>query len=191
VLVLLTSAFFSGSLVSFWATQSWGKNALVVNCILYVVIGVAYVLYIARKHNLSLWQAATGQWKWDQTIDALTAHFGPELENLFDLIDTDESGGIDPSELLVALIAAGQTPTTACIRELMADADEDNDGQISKAEFVTLMKNYLASSDHADKDIADLSRSVSPRRFTLGHPVSPPADDENLDTAPRRASSIV
>lgn len=189
VLVLLTTSFFSGSLVSFWATQSWGQNALIVNCILYVVIGVAYVCYIARKHHLSLWQAATGQWSWGQTADALTAHFGPELEDLFDLIDTDESGGIDPSELLVALVAAGQTPTMATVHELVDDADENKDGQISKAEFVTLMKNHLALSDHADKDIATLSRTASQRRFS--HAVIPPVDDEKSGTAPRRVSSFV
>ena len=60
--------------------------------------------------------------------------------NIFDQIDTDQSGGIDKGEITIHLLALGQEQET--VMEMFALLDADNDGLISREEFVNGFQKY-------------------------------------------------
>ena len=60
--------------------------------------------------------------------------------NIFDQIDTDRSGGIDKGEITIHLLALGQEQET--VMEMFALLDADNDGLISREEFVNGFQKY-------------------------------------------------
>ena len=62
--------------------------------------------------------------------------------SIFDQIDKDKSGGIDKDELLFHLLELGQEYET--ISDMFARLDTDNDGLISRQEFVDGFERYQA-----------------------------------------------
>ena len=62
--------------------------------------------------------------------------------SIFDQIDKDKSGGIDKDELLFHLLELGQEYET--ISDMFARLDADNDGSISRQEFVDGFERYQA-----------------------------------------------
>ena len=62
--------------------------------------------------------------------------------SIFDQIDKDRSGGIDKDELLFHLLELGQEYET--ISDMFARFDTDNDGLISRQEFVDGFERYQA-----------------------------------------------
>ena len=60
--------------------------------------------------------------------------------NIFDQIDTDKSGGIDKGEITIHLLSLGQEQET--VMEMFALLDADNDGLISREEFVNGFQKY-------------------------------------------------
>ena len=60
--------------------------------------------------------------------------------NIFDQIDTDQSGGLDKGEITIHLLALGQEQET--VMEMFALLDADNDGLISREEFVNGFQKY-------------------------------------------------
>ena len=60
--------------------------------------------------------------------------------NIFDQIDTDRSGGIDKGEITIHLLGLGQEQET--VMEMFALLDADNDGLISREEFVNGFQKY-------------------------------------------------
>ena len=56
------------------------------------------------------------------------------INSIFDAIDTNKSGDIDPSELILHLLALGQDHES--ISALFKAMDTDGNGSISRAEFV-------------------------------------------------------
>ena len=60
--------------------------------------------------------------------------------DIFDQIDTDKSGGIDKAEVTNHLLALGQEQET--VMEMFALLDADNDGLISREEFVNGFQKY-------------------------------------------------
>ena len=53
---------------------------------------------------------------------------------IFDQIDADKSGEIDPKELMMALLGAGQEHET--VSDLFRVLDTDGNGSISREEFI-------------------------------------------------------
>ena len=60
--------------------------------------------------------------------------------DIFDQIDTDKSGGLDKVEISKHLLALGQEQET--VMEMFALLDADNDGLISREEFVNGFQKY-------------------------------------------------
>lgn len=150
VLVLMIMAFFLGALSSFWASEELGHRALIFNCGFFASIGACYIVFMMRKHNISLWSAATGQWNWEVALDLLTGTketdelCEEDLYNLFDVIDKDGSGGIDAEELADSLIIAGKRSIPRKnILALLVAADDNGDGIINRDEFVALLRQHL------------------------------------------------
>lgn len=63
-------------------------------------------------------------------------------KSIFDQIDKDRSGGIDKDELLFHLLELSQEYET--ISDMFARLDTDNDGLISRQEFVDGFERYQA-----------------------------------------------
>ena len=64
---------------------------------------------------------------------------GDFLLKIFDEIDTDGSGSVEEDELYFALKKAGMKVSKRIVKAMMASADENNDGEISKEEWDTLI----------------------------------------------------
>ena len=60
-----------------------------------------------------------------------------EMEKMFDLYDDDNSGEIDTEELGQLMKSLGRVMTEPELRSMFAELDEDNDGHVSKNEFLT------------------------------------------------------
>jgi centrin-1 len=78
--------------------------------------------------------------------------FPQELREVFDLFDTDGSGGIDAEELKAAMKALGFTDTSSShVQEMMQGVDKDKDGHIDFDEFLGMMTSKMQSrSPQAD-----------------------------------------
>ena len=71
-----------------------------------------------------------------------------ELREVFDLFDTDGSGGIDATELKAAMKALGFTDTTkAHVQEMMSGVDKDANGHIDFDEFLGMMTSKMSSRE--------------------------------------------
>eukprot|EP01116_Phalansterium_solitarium_P017571 TRINITY_DN4366_c0_g1_i1.p1 TRINITY_DN4366_c0_g1~~TRINITY_DN4366_c0_g1_i1.p1 ORF type:complete len:328 (-),score=18.67 TRINITY_DN4366_c0_g1_i1:55-1038(-) len=73
----------------------------------------------------------------------LTAQEYQQLEDLFYMYDSDRSGHITFEELRAATLHLPGV-TRADARELMKEMDQDNDGLVSKEEFITHMKGMFS-----------------------------------------------
>ena len=93
--------------------------------------------------------------------------------NIFDQIDTDKSGGIDKGEITIHLLALGQEQET--VMEMFALLDADNDGLISREEFVNGFQKYQEFCKLSAKRMAqgldldlrlDVVHGLEPHDFT-------------------------
>merc|ERR1711924_508729 len=75
----------------------------------------------------------------------LTEEQKQEIEEAFDLFDTDGSGSIDSKELKVAMRALGFEPKKEEIQKMIPDVDDDGSGTIGYEEFQEMI-------DEADRD---------------------------------------
>ena len=69
--------------------------------------------------------------------------WGKKVKIAFDSIDSDGNGMIDAGELETELLALGETK--ASIKELIAEYDENGDGQISFQEFSNILRQRAKS----------------------------------------------
>ncbi len=88
-----------------------------------------------------------------------------ELNTLFDRIDKDHSGSIDRQELIKALEASGLKLSGYRVDAMMKAADENNDGSISREEFL-----------HVFKSLHDIPHEGAPPLHEALH--APPAEHE-------------
>lgn len=63
-----------------------------------------------------------------------------QIQTAFNLIDTDKSGKISFKNLKQLARELDESLTDQEIREIISEADADNDGEISLEEFVALVK---------------------------------------------------
>ena len=93
--------------------------------------------------------------------------------NIFDQTDTDQSGGLDKGEITIHLLALGQEQET--VMEMFALLDADNDGLISREEFVNGFQKYQEFCKLSAKRMAqgldldlrlDVVHGLEPHDFT-------------------------
>mmetsp|Transcript_47954 Transcript_47954/g.116442 ORF Transcript_47954/g.116442 Transcript_47954/m.116442 type:complete len:177 (-) Transcript_47954:287-817(-) len=82
--------------------------------------------------------------------DTLTEQQRKEIEEAFDILDTDGSGRIDAGDLLVALRALGFEPRKDEVKKLMSDNDKENTGTITKQQFVEIFRAKWGETDSQD-----------------------------------------
>ena len=73
------------------------------------------------------------------TIDHKKVLNEEKMTTIFKMIDTDSSGQIDLNELKVFFGMSDKNDGDEIIRDLIGEADENSDGQISLKEFKTMM----------------------------------------------------
>lgn len=97
---------------------------------------------------------AYGAYEWKEAKQALHIEKKgeSELSQLFDTIDTHKSGFIDIDELTQVLNKSGHRFRRADIKAMMALADEDQDGQLSKEEFIRICKTLNSTSATPTKE---------------------------------------
>eukprot|EP00924_Labyrinthula_sp_SR-Ha-C_P002689 maker-scaffold_13-snap-gene-4.0-mRNA-1 protein AED:0.24 eAED:0.24 QI:0/0.5/0.33/1/0.5/1/3/50/333 len=81
----------------------------------------------------------------------LTQEQRQEIQEAFDLFDTDGSGTIDAKELKVAMRALGFEPKKEEIKKMIADIDKDGDGTINFNEFLQMMTAKMGEKDSKEE----------------------------------------
>eukprot|EP01027_Heterolobosea_sp_BB2_P008623 GEZU01012796.1.p1 GENE.GEZU01012796.1~~GEZU01012796.1.p1 ORF type:complete len:200 (-),score=46.76 GEZU01012796.1:163-681(-) len=81
----------------------------------------------------------------------LTEEQKNEIQEAFDLFDTDGSGTIDAKELKVAMRALGFEPKKEEIKKMIADIDKDGSGTIDFNEFLELMTAKMSEKDSREE----------------------------------------
>ena len=84
--------------------------------------------------------------------------------NIFDQIDTDKSGGIDKGEITIHLLSLGQEQET--VMEMFALLDADNDGLVSREEFVNGFQKYQEFCKLSTKRMAQGAAPAAPAAGT-------------------------
>ena len=79
---------------------------------------------------------------WKETVGAMT-----DANAVFDLVDADKSGEIDPTELMLYLLGQGQEHES--VSQLFAVLDTDGNGSISRQEFIAGFDKLTAAESSA------------------------------------------
>ena len=84
-----------------------------------------------------------------------------EAKDLFDLYDADASGTIDNDELMSVLRLLGEHPTSEEVDAMIAEVDENKNGDLTLNEFLTVYA--VTVQKHVEEDCVDPSDPSSPR----------------------------
>ncbi|XP_010001786.1 PREDICTED: centrin-2 [Chaetura pelagica] len=74
-----------------------------------------------------------------------------EIQEAFDLFDTDGTGSIDVKELKVAMRALGFEPKKEEIKKMISDIDKEGTGKISFSDFLAVMTQKMAEKDSKEE----------------------------------------
>lgn len=81
----------------------------------------------------------------------LTEEQKQEIQEAFDLFDTDGTGNIDVKELKVAMRALGFEPKKDEIKKMIMDIDKEGTGKISYNDFLGVMTHKMAEKDSKEE----------------------------------------
>ena len=163
VLSSLAVSFWIGGIVSFYVTREFTSYSLLFNSGLFLLIGISLITFLVHELHITVKAAMCGTWQWKQALEKLSlslrvekfassrhlndgsprrggGNFAEELIDLFDVIDLDGNGEITEDELLTALNAAGVKIKRKEVKVLMRLADTDNDGTISREEWINIAR---------------------------------------------------
>lgn len=74
-----------------------------------------------------------------------------ELQEAFNMFDTDGSGKIQANELRVALRALGFEPTKDELRRMITDVDKKGDGLLDFPQFMEAIVKKISEPDHDEE----------------------------------------
>lgn len=94
---------------------------------------------IARQEKAWAKARSTMMAKLGDAMDDL-AQLNSKSKEIFNEMDTDKNGSIDPSELKEAMRQAGINLTNKEVQEMVSEADADGDNLIDLGEFQALMR---------------------------------------------------
>ncbi len=114
--------------------------------------GSAKILF--SKHlvgPVAVVSASYGYSQWREARHALKLNNNEkEMIELFNKLDVDNSGFIDKEELEKALTEAGMALNSFQLTFMMNSADENEDGQISKDDWIAICNKAMADSTDGD-----------------------------------------
>jgi hypothetical protein len=142
VLILLTLSFFLGGIVAFPASKYWGFHAIIVNVSVFTVIGIAACYDIVKQYGISTQEFLFGtQYKWEKVLQGLDITTDAHILELIEKINFTKDDIITEEGLDTFFKQAGLHVNRKYLNILIADADTDGDGFLSKKEmFVVLQK---------------------------------------------------
>ena len=88
-------------------------------------------------------------------VDRLTQDQLDDFKAAFDTYDKDGGGSIDTGELKNLMASIGQHPTDKELHDMIDMVDGDGTGDLSFAEFVTLMAHNMADESAAKTALAE------------------------------------
>jgi hypothetical protein len=150
--VLIVCNFWLGGLISFFITRRFLSYSLFFNAALFWLIGIALVYFLVHELQISIESAICGSWKLKKAMRRLSeslpgrecdAAMKSRLLDMFDEIDADKNGQIEPDELLSCLLKADIKITAKGVRVLIQSADEDGDGLINREEWDNICEKML------------------------------------------------
>mmetsp|Transcript_7526 Transcript_7526/g.11167 ORF Transcript_7526/g.11167 Transcript_7526/m.11167 type:complete len:172 (-) Transcript_7526:19-534(-) len=100
------------------------------------------MVYKGRSYGASTTKRSSRRPKFE-----LTEEQKQEIREAFELFDTDKNSAIDSHELKVAMRALGFPAQSEEIKQLMAEYDEDETGQITFQQFQQIMTQKMATRD--------------------------------------------
>lgn len=170
VLSMIVSTFWLGGIVSFYATSYFRELSLFVNAGLFWLVGLSLLIFLVNELHISFIAAIFGTWKWKNALKMLhdrmmISQHGPqyfieddreisdydstEFHQLFDRIDHNNKGTIEVPDLISALNDAGYDGDEKDVKTLMMVADENNDGNINRDEWMALCRTIRDSTTSA------------------------------------------
>jgi uncharacterized membrane protein YoaK (UPF0700 family) len=176
-------AFWLGGLISLYATTAFLQYSMLVNAVLFLLIGGGVVAFLTLELDISLGAAIFGAWQWRQAIsrletllqepaaseifqgidESMSSHH--QVDALFDQFDTDKSGYIDREELYAALRHVGIAVSKRQSARMMKRADKDGDGTISREEWRDIISVCTSHKDGMGSSMRSRSvRDASVRR---------------------------
>ncbi|CAL1612794.1 unnamed protein product [Knipowitschia caucasica] len=81
----------------------------------------------------------------------VTPEMKQEIQEAFDLFDTDGTGVIDVKELKVAMRALGFEPKKEDIKKMIADVDKEGSGTIDFDDFLSMMSTKMSEKDSKEE----------------------------------------
>ncbi len=118
----------------------------IATCLFYCAI-LSYVLY--SNHSSSFFS------KISSTVKQIV-----EISEMFDAYDVDKSGTLDSDETIALISAMGHPVDELRAQEIMLHLDLDNDGIISRDEFIAWSKYRGACMQHTHRE-RELFRCLS------------------------------
>eukprot|EP00236_Picocystis_salinarum_P005536 CAMPEP_0113930058 /NCGR_PEP_ID=MMETSP1159-20121227/5714_1 /TAXON_ID=88271 /ORGANISM="Picocystis salinarum" /LENGTH=229 /DNA_ID=CAMNT_0000930749 /DNA_START=42 /DNA_END=728 /DNA_ORIENTATION=- /assembly_acc=CAM_ASM_000767 len=99
----------------------------------------------------------------------LSAKERREVDDCFELLDADDSGTLDPDELLRAFQMLGVSASKAHVVRLMEQIDADGNGELDQQEFRALMAQQLgqSASEVVASDATGAKEDVQDRALPL------------------------
>lgn len=99
----------------------------------------------------------------------LSAKERREVDDCFELLDEDDSGTLDPDELLKAFQMLGVSASKSHVIRLMQQIDADGNGEIDQQEFRALMAQQIgqSASEVVASDAAGAKEDVQDRALPL------------------------
>lgn len=141
ILAVIVVSFWVGGLIAYPAVRAFESYTLIINAILFYLVGVINVVYLVYSLNLSFAQAIGGNWDWTTVLNKIQPSGTKEdMLKLFDTLDDDGGGSLSMYELEKGL-EGKVTPQE--LKTLVIAADEDGDGEISKQEWVNLVEQLF------------------------------------------------
>jgi uncharacterized membrane protein YoaK (UPF0700 family) len=149
VLMSIILCFWLGGFLSFYMTRRFLTHTLFFNAVLFWLIGLGLVYFLVHELDITVRAAISGTWQWKQAIGSLQESFRQRsgsgddckqlskqsLYEMFDEIDDDHNGEIEPEELLDALLKANATINAKGVMVLIKKADSNGDGMINRKEW--------------------------------------------------------
>lgn len=145
VLGVIVSSFWFGGIIAYFAVRAFRSRTLIINAILFYLVGVINVVYAMNSLGLSFIQAFAGNWDWTTVLRKIHPSGSKEdMLALFEKLDDDGGGTLDMYELEKGL--EGQV-TREEMKALLQAADADGDGEISKDEWIVLVDQLFLIED--------------------------------------------
>lgn len=172
IMVSLLFSFWMGGFVALYATTEFVQFSLLVNAVLYLLIGGGVVAFLIFELDISLGAAMLGTWQWKRALLQMHMTFhdpsddndesmssAEQVDALFDQFDTDGSGCIDERELRAALRQAGIFVSKRKSAQMLKRADRDGDGTISRQEWRNIVGACQLDNTMRDNSLRESATS--------------------------------